>query len=49
MRSSGSCPAWATRWACFFRAISVGAIPLPGDLFDAGFKANQRNIRLLGL
>ena len=27
----------------------VGAIPILGDLFDAGFKANQRNIRLLGL
>jgi len=27
----------------------VGAVPLLGDLFDAGFKANQRNIRLLGL
>ena len=27
----------------------VGSIPLLGDLFDAGFKANQRNIRLLGL
>ncbi|HEX6296554.1 MAG TPA: DUF4112 domain-containing protein [Burkholderiales bacterium] len=27
----------------------VGAVPIIGDLFDAGFKANQRNIRLLGL
>jgi predicted aconitase with swiveling domain len=27
----------------------VGSIPLLGDLFDAGFKANQRNIKLLGL
>ena len=27
----------------------IGSIPLLGDLFDAGFKANQRNIRLLGL
>ena len=27
--------------------IAVGAIPLIGDLFDIGFKANTRNIRLL--
>jgi hypothetical protein len=27
----------------------IGAVPLAGDLFDAAFKANQRNIRLLGL
>jgi hypothetical protein len=27
--------------------IMVGAIPLLGDLFDIGFKANTRNIRLL--
>jgi hypothetical protein len=26
---------------------AVGAIPLLGDLFDIGFKANTRNIRLL--
>ncbi len=25
----------------------VGAVPLLGDLFDAGFKANLRNVRLL--
>ena len=25
----------------------VGLIPLAGDLFDAGWKANQRNVRLL--
>ncbi len=25
----------------------VGTIPLLGDLFDVGFKANQRNMRLL--
>lgn len=25
----------------------IGAIPLIGDLFDVGFKANRRNIRLL--
>ena len=25
----------------------VGSIPLLGDLFDAGFKANDRNLRLL--
>ncbi|MFO0890285.1 MAG: DUF4112 domain-containing protein [Isosphaeraceae bacterium] len=27
--------------------ISVGAIPLLGDLFDVAFKANTRNLRLL--
>ncbi len=27
--------------------IAVGTIPLLGDLFDVGFKANTRNIRLL--
>jgi hypothetical protein len=27
--------------------IAVGAIPLLGDLFDIGFKANTRNLRLL--
>ena len=27
----------------------VGAIPLAGDLFDAAFKANLRNLRLLGI
>ena len=26
---------------------AVGAIPLVGDLFDVGFKANTRNVRLL--
>jgi uncharacterized protein DUF4112 len=26
----------------------VGLIPFAGDLFDAGWKANQRNVRLLG-
>lgn len=25
----------------------IGAVPLLGDLFDAGFKANMRNIALL--
>jgi hypothetical protein len=25
----------------------VGAVPLLGDLFDAGWKANDRNLRLL--
>jgi hypothetical protein len=25
----------------------VGAVPVLGDLFDVGFKANQRNVRLL--
>ncbi len=27
--------------------VGVGSIPLLGDLFDAGFKANTRNIKLL--
>jgi Domain of unknown function (DUF4112) len=27
--------------------IAVGSIPFLGDLFDAGFKANTRNVRLL--
>jgi hypothetical protein len=27
---------------------AVGAVPLLGDLFDAAFKANQRNVKLLG-
>ena len=27
----------------------IGAIPLAGDLFDAGFKANARNLRLIEL
>lgn len=27
--------------------VAVGSIPLLGDLFDVGFKANTRNIRLL--
>ena len=26
----------------------VGIVPFAGDLFDAAFKANQRNVRLLG-
>lgn len=30
-----------------FIEILVGAIPIVGDLFDMGFKANQRNVRLL--
>jgi hypothetical protein len=25
----------------------VGVVPLAGDLFDAAFKANRRNVRLL--
>jgi Domain of unknown function (DUF4112) len=25
----------------------VGLVPLAGDLFDAGWKANQKNVRLL--
>ena len=27
--------------------LAIGAIPLVGDLFDFGFKANRRNIALL--
>jgi hypothetical protein len=27
--------------------VVVGAVPLLGDLFDAGFKANLRNLALL--
>lgn len=27
---------------------AVGAVPLAGDVFDAAFKANQRNVKLLG-
>jgi hypothetical protein len=27
--------------------VAVGSIPLLGDLFDVGFKANTRNVRLL--
>ena len=28
--------------------VVVGSIPMVGDLFDAGFKANTRNLALLG-
>jgi Domain of unknown function (DUF4112) len=27
--------------------LLIGAVPLAGDLFDVGFKANTRNVRLL--
>lgn len=27
--------------------VAIGAIPVVGDLFDLGFKANRRNIELL--
>jgi hypothetical protein len=27
--------------------VVVGAVPILGDLFDAGFKANMRNLALL--
>ena len=27
--------------------VAVGSIPILGDLFDVGFKANTRNIKLL--
>ena len=27
--------------------VAIGSIPFLGDLFDAGFKANTRNVRLL--
>ena len=26
---------------------AIGAVPIAGDLFDAAFKANRRNVRLL--
>jgi hypothetical protein len=26
---------------------TIGAVPLVGDLFDVGFKANQRNVRIV--
>ena len=41
-------------WPTLFRMLGnvlievlVGAIPFVGDLFDMGFKANQRNVKLL--
>ena len=27
--------------------VAVGTIPIVGDLFDVGFKANTRNVKLL--
>ena len=27
--------------------VAVGSLPILGDLFDVGFKANTRNVRLL--
>ena len=27
--------------------VAVGTIPILGDLFDVGFKANTRNVKLL--
>jgi hypothetical protein len=33
-------------WNVLIEAV-VGLIPLAGDLFDAGWKANQRNVQLL--
>lgn len=29
--------------------LLVGSVPVLGDLFDAGFKANVRNLRMLGI
>ncbi|MGU3536340.1 DUF4112 domain-containing protein [Methylobacterium sp. A54F] len=43
----------APRWLIARMAMNVafdglvGAVPLAGDLFDAAFKANRRNVRLL--
>jgi hypothetical protein len=37
---------WRMAWNILVESV-VGLIPLAGDLFDAGWKANQRNIRLL--
>lgn len=36
-------------WMCVNLLVDfvVGSIPLLGDLFDAGFKANIRNVRLI--
>jgi hypothetical protein len=31
----------------FFLDVSIGAVPVIGDLFDVGFKSNRRNIALL--
>ncbi|MDP5290914.1 DUF4112 domain-containing protein [Oceanimonas sp. CHS3-5] len=28
--------------------VLIGSIPILGDLFDFGFKANRRNVRLMG-
>ncbi len=44
----------ASKWLVTRMAVNVGvdvlvgAIPLVGDLFDVAFKANRRNIALLG-
>ena len=43
----------APRWLIARMALNIaadgalGAVPLAGDLFDAAFKANRRNVRLL--
>ncbi len=43
----------APRWLIARMAMNIatdgalGAVPLAGDLFDAAFKANRRNVRLL--
>lgn len=29
--------------------VAVGAVPVLGDVFDVAFKANLRNLRLLGI
>ena len=42
------CPATAARrWATVAVDALVGAVPVLGDLFDAGFKANLRNLALV--
>lgn len=45
---------YGLHWATLFRMVVnvvlegiIGAIPIIGDLFDATFKANARNVRLL--
>ena len=43
----------APRWLLARMALNIafdgaiGAVPLAGDIFDAAFKANRRNVRLL--
>ncbi|MEL6208977.1 MAG: DUF4112 domain-containing protein [Pseudomonadota bacterium] len=46
-RLGASWPTLLRMLANVFIEMLVGAVPLLGDLFDMGFKANQRNVRLL--